>query len=169
MNINFPKKTHKPETTNIIFPPPPPPLLYIDDDNFMRSGRNRGIMWTMRGSYKRKTTNLDSGSETYVTLHFLRFGEIPCDTFITSFPDPRADPAQLSRLQKNELNKLPRNLKFRSLERESIKVCFVLCDFIPSCLGVAVASGLYGGMNLLLCCFLISSLFLFTFLSAKNC
>jgi hypothetical protein len=42
-----------------------------------------------------------SMSNSHVTLHFLRFGEIPCDTFITSFPDPRADPAQLSKLQKN--------------------------------------------------------------------
>ena len=41
-----------------------------------------------------------SMSNSHVTLHFLRFGEIPCDTFITSFPDPRADPAQLSKLQK---------------------------------------------------------------------
>jgi hypothetical protein len=56
--------------------------------------------------------------------------------------------------RKNELNKLPRNLKFRSFERESIKDCFVLCGVIPSCLGVTVASGLYGGMNLLLCFFL---------------
>jgi hypothetical protein len=65
---------------------------------------------------------LSSRPRYSVTLHFLRFGEIPCDTFITSFPDPRADPAQLSSLQKNELNKLPRNLKFRSLERESMPV-----------------------------------------------